>query len=571
MARRPPSSPPSIPGFESIRLLGSGGFADVFLYQQTHPRRQVAVKVLLKERMAASTIAGFTEEANLMAQFANHPSIVAVYQAGVSDDGRPYLVMEYCSKPNLQVRHRAERFNEAETLRIGVQIAAALETTHRAGILHRDIKPANILVTEYGRPKLTDFGISAAGGQELVGMSIPWSPPESLTVPPTGTAASDVYSLAATLYTLLVNRTPFDIVGGSNGEIDVISRIQASPVPPIGRHDVSDALESVLRRAMAKRPEERYASALEFARALQRVQIGHGMQPTPIDVVEEELAAPQHDEGEEETRFRGIVRIDAQTAPIGGTGPTTPRETLPPATTGQGVPTGHTAHTTPSTQAFAASIVASPPAVTDATVARPHGSAVSGAALGVPAVPIAPLPGVPGVPGAIPPAPASLAPPLAPAVEETVVRAPVAEPERPAIKAPPRRRGLRIGLLVGAVALLAVVVTVALVLAPHGTGTPTASNSPDPVDVGGDPVAVTELTGAVNGGDVVFTWTDPDPKPGDSYRWRTVVAGEESTFQKTTEPTVTVPAAAAGRTCIEVLLVRATGASAAEGVQGCAP
>ena len=63
---------------------------------------------------------------------------------------------------------------------------------------------------------------------------------------------------------------------------------------------------------MAKRPEDRYTSALEFARALQRVQIGHGMQPTPIDVVEEEFAAPQHDEGEEETRFRGILRIDAQ-------------------------------------------------------------------------------------------------------------------------------------------------------------------------------------------------------------------------------------------------------------------
>ena len=193
MATRPPSTPPAIPGFESIRLLGSGGFADVFLYQQTHPRRQVAVKVLLKERMAASTVAGFAEEANVMAQFANHPSIVAVYAAGVSGDGRPYLVMEYCSKPNLQMRHRAERFSEAETLRIGIQIAGAIETTHRAGILHRDIKPANILATEYGRPKLTDFGISAAGGQELVGMSIPWSPPESLAVPPTGTAASDVY------------------------------------------------------------------------------------------------------------------------------------------------------------------------------------------------------------------------------------------------------------------------------------------------------------------------------------------------------------------------------------------
>lgn len=555
MATRPPSTPPTIPGFESIRLLGSGGFADVFLYQQTHPRRQVAVKVLLKERMAASTVAGFAEEANVMAQFANHPSIVAVYAAGVSGDGRPYLVMEYCSKPNLQMRHRAERFSEAETLRIGIQIAGAIETTHRAGILHRDIKPANILATEYGRPKLTDFGISAAGGQELVGMSIPWSPPESLAVPPTGTAASDVYSLAATLYTLLANRTPFQIAGGANGEIDVISRIQAAPVPPLGRADVSAELESVLRRAMAKKPEERYASALEFARALQRVQIGLGMQPTPIDVVEEEIAAAPHDEAEEETRFRGIVRIDAQT------GPTVPGGVLAPVDGSAAIaPTAPVSTGVTTSGALTSGTVPSSAVpVGEATVRRPGGPAsgagyMSGPALGNPA---------------------AFAAPLAPAVEETVVRDTAIEPQAPpeaGSELPRRSRGLRLGLLGGGVAVLAVLVAVGLVLVPHGAGTPKQSSSPDPIDVAAtQPVDVQDLQGVVDGEQVVFTWKDPDPKPGDSYRWRPVISGQESTFQTATDATASVPVAAGGRTCIQVLLVRASGVASADGVQGCAP
>ncbi len=124
--RRATSIPPTLPGFEYVDLLGSGGFADVFLYEQQLPRRKVAVKVLLPDALGTDAVEGFTHEANLMAQLATHPSIVSIYQAGLAGDGRPYLVMEFCSRPNLQVRHRRERFSEAETLRIGIQIAGAV-------------------------------------------------------------------------------------------------------------------------------------------------------------------------------------------------------------------------------------------------------------------------------------------------------------------------------------------------------------------------------------------------------------------------------------------------------------
>ena len=160
MARRLPSQPPVLPGFSYVHVLGSGGFADVFLYEQNMPRRQVAVKVMLSEVVNDQVRQMFQAEANLMAQLSGHPSILTVYQASVSADGRPYLVMELCSA-SLSERYRRERISVAEVLRIAVKIGSAVETAHRAGVLHRDIKPSNILLTAYGHPVLSDFGIAA--------------------------------------------------------------------------------------------------------------------------------------------------------------------------------------------------------------------------------------------------------------------------------------------------------------------------------------------------------------------------------------------------------------------------
>jgi serine/threonine protein kinase len=151
VARRLPSQPPILPGFSYIHVLGSGGFADVFLYEQNMPRRQVAVKVMLAEVVNDQVRQMFQAEANLMAQLSSHPSILTVYQASVSSDGRPYLVMEMCSS-SLSQRYRAERLPVAEVLRIAVKIGSAIETAHMAGVLHRDIKPSNILLTAYGHP-----------------------------------------------------------------------------------------------------------------------------------------------------------------------------------------------------------------------------------------------------------------------------------------------------------------------------------------------------------------------------------------------------------------------------------
>ena len=164
-SKRPVAPPPVIPGFTYISLLGSGGFSDVYLYEQDRPRRKVAVKVLLSDLKTEGARRRFESEANLMAQLSSHPYIVTIFEAEITDTGHSYLAMEYCSRPSLDVRYRRQRFSVDEVLAVGIQVASAVETAHRAGIAHRDIKPANILVTDYNRPALTDFGISGTLGR----------------------------------------------------------------------------------------------------------------------------------------------------------------------------------------------------------------------------------------------------------------------------------------------------------------------------------------------------------------------------------------------------------------------
>ncbi|MCC2313367.1 serine/threonine-protein kinase [Cellulomonas xiejunii] len=309
-ARREASAPPDLPGYEYVRVLGLGGFADVFLYRQHLPRRDVAVKVLLAGSLDHDVRERFQTEANLMAQLSHHPSIVTIYHAAIAADGRPFLVMEYCSRVGLAERYRAERIPVPEVLRIGVRLASAVETAHRAGILHRDIKPANVLTTDFGWPALTDFGIAATTGPavQTMGMSIPWSPPELLAEHPTGDERSDVYALAATIYSLLAGRTPFELPGGNNSAQQLVARIERSPLPAVGRDDVPPQLQAVLERAMAKHPSRRFSSAMAVARALQEVEAALRLPVTPLDLPDEAPApsglVPSDDE--DATRLRGI-------------------------------------------------------------------------------------------------------------------------------------------------------------------------------------------------------------------------------------------------------------------------
>ncbi|WP_210508689.1 serine/threonine-protein kinase [Naasia sp. SYSU D00057] len=312
MTRRLPSTPPTLPGFTYVRALGSGGFADVFLYEQNMPRRQVAVKVMLADVVNDQVRQMFQAEANLMAQLSTHPSILTVYQASVSSDGRPYLVMELCSAA-LGERYRREKIPVPEVLRIAIKVASAIETAHRAGVLHRDIKPTNILMTAYGHPVLSDFGIAATLAEsertESVGLSIPWSAPEVLMDETSGTIASEVWSTAATVYSLLAGRSPFEVPGTDNKSTELINRINRAKPEPIDRSDVPARLELVLQRAMSKKPEQRPGSVLELIRELQAVETELGLPQTPLEVAMDDWALATVADLEDRTRIRGVPAL----------------------------------------------------------------------------------------------------------------------------------------------------------------------------------------------------------------------------------------------------------------------
>ncbi|HEY0119170.1 MAG TPA: protein kinase [Cellulomonas sp.] len=536
---REASKPPQLPGFDYVRVLGLGGFADVFLYRQHLPSRLVAVKVLLAAGLSDEVRARFTDEANLMAQLSHHPSIVTVHHASVAADGRPYLVMEYCSQPSLAQRYRSERMSVAEVLRIGVRLVSAVETAHRAGILHRDIKPANVLTTDFGWPALTDFGIAATVGRRgpragtgAVGVSVPWAAPEMLADPPLADERSDVYCLAATLYSLLAGRSPFEVAGGANGAAELVGRIERQPVPPVGRSDVPASLQRVLLRAMAKHPDERQASALALGRALQQVETELALPVTTLDLPGEQgTPGPAHVAGaaDQETRARPLVVVAPGAAASDG------------ETSAAGPRAG---------------------AGSDPDATRPRGPREVRPS-GDPAVPVAPL--------------TALTPVTAGADGEDGESRGNGADGTGAAPAPPSVRRVRRGWTSAAAAAVVVAAVGGLVVAflhgstpqaPPDGGLEVQRTAPPAVAV----PAVSSLIGVrAADGSVRFTWTNPAPQQGDRYQWGLVTATGEEPLALVDTPAVGVPAAQApGEVCVQVLLVRADGRVSPEAVRGCA-
>ncbi|UZX02439.1 protein kinase [Arthrobacter sp. CDRTa11] len=580
-SKRPVAPPPHIPGFNYISLLGSGGFSDVYLYEQDRPRRKVAVKVLLSDLKTDGARRRFESEANLMAQLSSHPYIVTIYEAEVTEAGHSYLAMEYCSRPSLDVRYRRQRFSVDEVLAVGIQVASAVETAHRAGIAHRDIKPANILVTDYNRPALTDFGISGTLGSDAdddAGMSIPWSPPEQFTDGPIDGVLVDVWALGATLYTLLAGRSPFVMPGADNSQRELISRISTMALPKLGRADVPESLELALSTAMAKSASSRYSSAHAFALALQRIQAELNLSVTPFEVLEEPHQEDGHpDDGFEETRVRSVAAIDpertgsaptfpARTRPQGpgpfpvagppsarpAAGPASPvpaadaaRPQVPGHLFGgqhpQGNPAGEWSHAT----MLRGSTPAAYGTPQDATVHRPSLlTADTGQPYGQPA----------GRPSG------------QPELDATVGRPAMARGNAPSpAPADHGKRNLWLAITGGTLLAVAVVVGIALSATAPPKPVPTEQVSKPPVDPldNGTVPDVEALGGYLDGaGTVSFTWNNPQPKPGDVFKWRVFAPGEtEGPYQSTTSSFVEVKPNPSGTTCIRVMLVRSDGSS----------
>ncbi|WP_327085427.1 protein kinase [Nonomuraea sp. NBC_01738] len=286
-----------IPGYQLIEAVGQGGFAVV--YRALHERvgRVVAVKVLSVTDLDERAVRNFRRELEVTSRLSDHPNIVAALDTGTAPGGRPYIVMDFYEAGSLYSRLRGSgALPVADTLRIGVKVAAALAAVHEAGVFHGDIKPQNILMSKYGEPALADFGVARMlDVGQLSSNTLTLTPhhaaPEVLNGSPQS-VRSDVYALGSTLYQLLAGRPAYHDPGDV-GIAPMLVRVLRQPPPPLARADVPPGLRGLIERAMSKQPGERPADAWAFARELQEVQRGLGLPVTePATVTAPPLLCP---------------------------------------------------------------------------------------------------------------------------------------------------------------------------------------------------------------------------------------------------------------------------------------
>ncbi len=274
-----------VAGFEVVELIGSGGFSHVYRARQLGFDRDVALKVLEVGLDTDAERAAFERECRAIGALSAHPNIVTVFGAAVAADGRPCLVMELCGDGTMADRvSSAGPLAVAEVLTIGVELAGALQTAHDSGIVHRDVKPHNVFRSDFGASALGDFGISSFDGDRTVTgggrLTVHYSAPETIEGEP-ATAASDLYSLAATLYTLAAGDKPFPRAEGQSVG-DLARRILREPAPLLAGEAIPVELAELIRAAMAKRPSERPGSVAEFGAGLQQIQAARGWPVTPM-------------------------------------------------------------------------------------------------------------------------------------------------------------------------------------------------------------------------------------------------------------------------------------------------
>ena len=535
-------APPSIRGASYQRFIGRGGFSHVYLFRQRQLGRGVAVKVLDRE-VDDRARRRFEAETSLMARMSPHPSVVSVIDAGRAEDGREYIVMEYCPPPDLGEIARSEPLSVEQALKYAVQVAGAVETIHRAGYLHRDITPSNILLTEYRRPVLTDFGIATPIEAQDVedesgGASPPWAPPEQLRGDEALTLAADVYGLAATVYTMLTGHAPHTdrAPDGRNDLLSMLQRAQAGRIPPITRPDAPEQLRRVLRTAMAPRPENRFTTVLAFARELQQVQRSLGQAPTELDVMAEQpdVGARGADAAPDATVLRPVTAID----------PCSPAADSAAADATR----------------FKPRVIAPLPEGRDRTEERTVLRGELDRADTAPGPRFDPAPPAPPSP----PAPH----PAAPGFGDPGSGGPRSGQVPPAPDAVATRRPTRRGVAVALAALvvLALIGSVAWWSWMRDEGHSTVvdrASSPAPDVVGPrnglvSDSGVKDLTLTAADGRVKATWAYDGEAAG--FLYAVVDPGTQKVVQETKEPAVTVPALP-GRTCLEVVVRFADGSS----------
>jgi len=274
-----------IHNYEVIELLGEGSMGTVWLALHAFTGRQAAIKFLRPELMQdESEIARFLDESRATSAI-RHPNVVDVTDAGVlCDGGTPYLLMEFLEGESLRLRlQRSRPLPIHQAVEITCQIAAALDAAHQLEIIHRDLKPENLYLVpdetmaEAVRVKVLDFGIAKLCGNTndasartrtgvLWGTPQYMSPEQCLGVSGAIDHRTDIYALGTILYEMLCGQVPF--VSKGIGEILICQVFEDPPSLRTRQPEIPESLERVVLRALAKNPDERFASMRDFAQAV---------------------------------------------------------------------------------------------------------------------------------------------------------------------------------------------------------------------------------------------------------------------------------------------------------------
>ncbi|MCZ7552855.1 MAG: serine/threonine protein kinase [Anaerolineales bacterium] len=281
------STPKLIGRYEIKTEIARGGMATVYHAYDPRFERDIAVKVLPMAFLHDPQFrVRFEREAKTIALL-EHPAIVPVYDFG-EDEGQPYIVMRYMSGGSLTERLEDGALSPTETVQIASRLAPALDAAHARKIIHRDLKPGNILFDQYGNAYLSDFGIARIvleGSATITGESILGTPaymsPEQVQGEKSIDGRSDIYSFGVLIFQMLSGQTPYQ----SDTPAKVMMMHVLQPVPDIldKKSDLPAGFQTVLARAMAKQPEERYPTAEELAADLEAVlqaEIGKGLPAT---------------------------------------------------------------------------------------------------------------------------------------------------------------------------------------------------------------------------------------------------------------------------------------------------
>jgi Protein kinase domain len=263
--------------YRIVAELGRGAMGAVYRAIDPLIEREVAIKTLLQElppEILGEVRERFLREARSAGRL-NHPNIVTIFDVG-EDAGVAYIAMELLEGRSLQQMMRSQpRMPAAAAADIAAQVADALDHAQQYRVVHRDIKPANVMVAASGRCKLTDFGIAYVPTSSMtqtgaaLGSPKYMSPEQVAGIPVDGRA--DVFSLGVVLYEMLTGRNPF-VREGDTTPLPVMHRISVEPHAPLRSLDpaIPEAFERIMRRALAKKPQDRYARAAEMAEELRR-------------------------------------------------------------------------------------------------------------------------------------------------------------------------------------------------------------------------------------------------------------------------------------------------------------